>query len=143
VNGRPSFVRRAAQSLLGPVMAVLVSLIISGIVIALIGEDPLTALQVMVDLGDTPAQQTQSMVVILNRAIPLFLAGLAVSIAFRMGSRSGWACSTSGSRVSTGWRPSWRRPPARRSCCLPRCTCCWSSSWRCSWVRYGPASWPC
>jgi ABC-type uncharacterized transport system permease subunit len=85
VNGRPSFVRRAAQSLLGPVMAVLVSLIISGIVIALIGEDPLTALQVMVDLGDTPAQQTQSMVVILNRAIPLFLAGLAVSIAFRMG----------------------------------------------------------
>jgi general nucleoside transport system permease protein len=85
VNGRPSFVRRAAQSLLGPVMAVLVSLIISGIVIALIGEDPLAALQVMVDLGDTPAQQTQSMVVILNRAIPLFLAGLAVSIAFRMG----------------------------------------------------------
>jgi ABC-type uncharacterized transport system permease subunit len=85
VNGRPSFVRRAAQSLLGPVMAVLVSLIISAIVIALIGEDPLTALQVMVDLGDTPAQQTQSMVVILNRAIPLFLAGLAVSIAFRMG----------------------------------------------------------
>jgi simple sugar transport system permease protein len=85
VNGRPSFVRRAAQSLLGPVMAVLVSLIISAIVIALIGEDPLAALQVMVDLGDTPAQQTQSMVVILNRAIPLFLAGLAVSIAFRMG----------------------------------------------------------
>ncbi|MET0764934.1 MAG: ABC transporter permease [Blastococcus sp.] len=85
MNGRPSFVRRAGQALLGPVMAVLVSLVISAIVILLIGEDPLEALRVMFDLGDTPSQQTQSMVVILNRAIPLFLAGLAVSIAFRMG----------------------------------------------------------
>ena len=39
----------------------------------------------MVDFGDTPSQQVQSIVVILNRAVPLFLAGLAVSIAFRMG----------------------------------------------------------
>jgi simple sugar transport system permease protein len=73
------------HSLLGPVMAVVVALIISAIVIALIGEDPLAAVRVMVDLGDTPSQQTQAMVVILNRAVPLFLAGLAVSVAFRMG----------------------------------------------------------
>jgi ABC-type uncharacterized transport system permease subunit len=85
VNGRPPLLRRIGQALLGPVMAVVVALIISGIVIALIGEDPLAAFQVMVDLGDTPSQQTQSMVVILNRAVPLFLAGLAVSVAFRMG----------------------------------------------------------
>jgi general nucleoside transport system permease protein len=85
VNGRPSILRRAGQALLGPVMAVIVSLIISAIVILLIGEDPLAAFRVMVDLGDTPSQQTQSIVVILNRAIPLFLAGLAVSVAFRMG----------------------------------------------------------
>ena len=85
VTGRPSLLRRVGQALLGPVMAVVVALVISAIVILLIGEDPLAALQVMVDLGDTPSQQTQSMVVILNRAIPLFLAGLAVSMAFRMG----------------------------------------------------------
>jgi ABC-type uncharacterized transport system permease subunit len=85
VNGRPPLLRRVGQALLGPVMAVIVSFIISAIVILLIGEDPLEALRVMLDLGDTPSQQTQSMVVILNRAIPLFLAGLAVSIAFRMG----------------------------------------------------------
>jgi general nucleoside transport system permease protein len=85
VNARPSLLRRAGQSLLGPVMAVVVALIITAIVIALIGKDPLEALRVMFDLGDTPSQQTQSMVVILNRAIPLFLAGLAVSVAFRMG----------------------------------------------------------
>jgi general nucleoside transport system permease protein len=85
VSGRPSLLRRTGQALLGPGMAVVVALIISAIVIALIGEDPLAAVRVMADLGDTPGQQTQSMVVILNRAIPLFLAGLAVSVAFRMG----------------------------------------------------------
>ncbi|MDK3256197.1 ABC transporter permease [Blastococcus capsensis] len=77
--------RRTGLALLGPVLAVLVALVISGLVIALIGQDPLRALQVMVDLGDAPSQQVQSIVVILNRAVPLFLAGLAVSIAFRMG----------------------------------------------------------
>ncbi|SNR57425.1 ABC transporter permease [Blastococcus mobilis] len=77
--------RRTGLALLGPVLAIVVALVISAGVIALIGENPLTALEVMLDLGDTPSQQTQSIVVILNRAVPLFLAGLAVSIAFRMG----------------------------------------------------------
>ncbi|WP_448626943.1 ABC transporter permease [Geodermatophilus sp. URMC 64] len=77
--------RRIGLALLGPVLAIAAALVISSIVIALIGESPLTAFQVMLDLGDTPSQQTQSIVVILNRAVPLFLAGLAVSIAFRMG----------------------------------------------------------
>ena len=80
-----ALLRRIGFALLGPVLAIVVAFVISAGVIALIGEDPLTALQVMFDLGDTPAQQTQSIVVILNRAIPLFLAGLAVTIAFRMG----------------------------------------------------------
>ncbi|MGY1602638.1 ABC transporter permease [Geodermatophilus sp. SYSU D00815] len=77
--------RRVGLALLGPVLAVLVALVISAIVIALIGEDPFAAFQIMVDLGDSPSQQVQSIVVIINRAVPLFLAGLAVSVAFRMG----------------------------------------------------------
>ena len=77
--------RRTGLSLLGPALAIVVALIIFAIVILLIGEDPFAALQVMTDLGDSPSQQTQSIVRILNRAVPLFLAGLAVSIAFRMG----------------------------------------------------------
>jgi general nucleoside transport system permease protein len=85
VNGRPGLLRRVGLALLGPVMAIVLALVISAIVIALIGEDPLAAARVMFDLGDTPSQQTQSMVVILNRAVPLFLAGLAVCVAFRMG----------------------------------------------------------
>jgi ABC-type uncharacterized transport system permease subunit len=80
-----SVVRRIGLALLAPALAITVALVISAIVIALIGENPLDAFRVMTDLGDTPAQQVQSIVVILNRFVPLFLAGLAVSVAFRMG----------------------------------------------------------
>ncbi len=77
--------RRIGSALFAPVLAVLFAAVITSLVIVLIGEDPGTALRVILDFGDTPAQQTQAIVVVLNRAIPLFLAGLAVSVAFRMG----------------------------------------------------------
>ncbi|GAB3364976.1 ABC transporter permease [Modestobacter lapidis] len=77
--------RRIGPALLAPLLAIVTALVISGLVIVLIGESPFAALRVMLDFGDTPAQQTQAIVVIVNRAIPLFLAGLAVSVAFRMG----------------------------------------------------------
>jgi ABC-type uncharacterized transport system permease subunit len=77
--------RRIGTSLAAPALAVVVALVITTLVILLIGQNPLTAAQVLVDFGDTPAQQTQAIVVVLNRAVPLFLAGLAVSVAFRMG----------------------------------------------------------
>ena len=80
-----NLVRRAGLALFAPVLAIVVALVISGLVIRLIGEDPFEAVRVVFDFGDTPSQQTQAMVVILNRAVPLFLAGLAVSVAFRMG----------------------------------------------------------
>jgi ABC-type uncharacterized transport system permease subunit len=78
-------VRRFGQAAVAPLLAVVLALVISALVILLIGEDPATAVRVMFDFGDTPAQQTQAIVTVLNRAIPLFLAGLAVSVAFRMG----------------------------------------------------------
>jgi len=77
--------RRVGLSLLAPALAIVVALAISALVITVIGENPATAVKVMFDFGDTPSQQTQAIVVILNRAVPLFLAGLAVSVAFRMG----------------------------------------------------------
>jgi ABC-type uncharacterized transport system permease subunit len=77
--------RRIGSALLAPAIAVVFAAVITAIVILLIGENPSTALRVVFDFGDTPAQQTQAVVVILNRAVPLFLAGLAVSVAFRMG----------------------------------------------------------
>jgi general nucleoside transport system permease protein len=78
-------VRRLAQSLLGPVIAVVVALLISALVMLAIGVNPLDALRVMVDFGQGPSQQMTALVVIVNRAVPLFLAGLAVAIAFRAG----------------------------------------------------------
>ena len=77
--------RRLGSALLAPAIAVVFAVVITALVILLIGENPSTALRVLFDFGDTPAQQTQAVVVILNRAVPLFLAGLAVSVAFRMG----------------------------------------------------------
>jgi simple sugar transport system permease protein len=77
--------RALGTSLLAPALAIGVALVISALVILVIGQDPLTAVRVMFDFGETPSQQTQAIVTVLNRAVPLFLAGLAVSVAFRMG----------------------------------------------------------
>ncbi|MCO7218791.1 ABC transporter permease [Klenkia sp. PcliD-1-E] len=78
-------VRKLGATLLAPVLAVVIALVISAVVMVAIGVDPFRALEVMVDFGETPTQQVTAIVVILNRAVPLFLAGLAVAVAFRMG----------------------------------------------------------
>jgi ABC-type uncharacterized transport system permease subunit len=78
-------VRRIGLSLFAPVLAIVVAVIISSIVMAALQVNPVRVFEVMFDFGETPTQQITALVVILNRAIPLFLAGLAVAIAFRMG----------------------------------------------------------
>ena len=80
-----SVLRRTGQALLAPLLAVVIALVISALVMVAIGVDPFRALEVMVDFGDTPSQQVTAIIVVLNRAVPLFLAGLAVAVAFRMG----------------------------------------------------------
>jgi simple sugar transport system permease protein len=80
-----SVLRRIGSTLFAPVLAVVVALIISSIVMAALQVNPFKVFEVMVDFGDTPTQQVTQIVVVLNRAIPLFLSGLAVAIAFRMG----------------------------------------------------------
>jgi simple sugar transport system permease protein len=77
--------RRTGTTLFAPVLAVLVALVISSIVMAALRVNPFNVFQVMVDFGETPTQQVTQIVVVLNRAVPLFLSGLAVAIAFRMG----------------------------------------------------------
>jgi simple sugar transport system permease protein len=80
-----SVVRRLGSTLFAPILAVVVALVISSIVMAVLHVNPFKVFQVMVDFGETPTQQVTQIVVVLNRAIPLFLSGLAVAIAFRMG----------------------------------------------------------
>jgi len=77
--------RRVGLSLFAPVLAIVVALIISSAVMAALEVNPIEVFKVMVDFGTTPNQQITAVVVIINRAIPLFIAGLAVAIAFRMG----------------------------------------------------------
>jgi ABC-type uncharacterized transport system permease subunit len=77
--------RRLGPALFPPVLAVVVAVVISSAVMGALGVNPFDVFAVMVDFGETPAQQMTALVVIVNRAIPLFLAGLAVAIAFRMG----------------------------------------------------------
>jgi ABC-type uncharacterized transport system permease subunit len=77
--------RRLGPALFAPVLAVVVAVVISSAVMAALQVDPFRVFEVMVDFGDSPSQQITALVVILNRAIPLFLAGLAVAVAFRMG----------------------------------------------------------
>jgi len=77
--------RRLGPALLAPVLAVVVALVISSAVMAALAVNPFDVFGVMLDFGESPTQQVTAMVVVVNRAIPLFLAGLAVAIAFRMG----------------------------------------------------------
>jgi ABC-type uncharacterized transport system permease subunit len=77
--------RRLGTALLPGVFAVVIALTISSLVMAALGVNPFDVFSVMLDFGDTPQQQVTAMIVVLNRAVPLFLSGLAVAIAFRMG----------------------------------------------------------
>jgi ABC-type uncharacterized transport system permease subunit len=77
--------RSFGRSLFAPVLAIVVAVVISSLVMAALQVNPLKVFEVMFDFGDKPSQQINAMIVIINRAIPLFLAGLAVAIAFRMG----------------------------------------------------------
>ena len=64
-----------------PVLAVLFALAVSSLVLLLIGESPAGTFASMLRY----ASRSDSIVSIVNRAIPLFLAGLAVAAGFRMG----------------------------------------------------------
>ncbi len=73
---------RALRSVLGPLAAIASALALSGVLLALLGADPLLALRALADgaLGDRIALANT-----LVRAGPLVLIGLAVAVAFRCG----------------------------------------------------------
>ena len=80
-----TLLRRVGLTLFAPVLAIVVALAISSLVMAALQVNPFEVFGVMLDLGDRPSRQVTAIVIIINRAIPLFLSGLAVAIAFRMG----------------------------------------------------------
>ncbi|GAA5043371.1 simple sugar transport system permease protein [Thermocatellispora tengchongensis] len=76
--------QRAGLTALGAVAAVLFAFAVSSIAIVAAGASPITALQAMFDFGDVTNAVVNNITTILNRATPLFIAGLAVAIGFRM-----------------------------------------------------------
>jgi len=65
-----------------PILAVLISFLLSGVAIFIIGESPISALGAM--LSGTLGNQTNFLNVLLN-ATPLIFTGLAVAVAFQCG----------------------------------------------------------
>jgi ABC-type uncharacterized transport system permease subunit len=76
--------RRLLLSMLAGVVAIVAALVILAIVLVILGVDPLEAVAALFNFGETPRAQSNQMRAWINRAIPLFLAGLAVSVGFRM-----------------------------------------------------------
>jgi simple sugar transport system permease protein len=77
---RPISWRRVVVGVIAPVAALIFSLLVSSIALLLIHKSPLTAFHQMLSYG----LQTNSMIAIVNTAIPLYLAGLAVAVGFKM-----------------------------------------------------------
>lgn len=80
----PARLQRTLLTVAGAVVAVLLAVGVSSVAILAIGASPVVALGAMFDFGDTQAQVVNSLTFIVNRAVPLFIAGLAVAIGFRM-----------------------------------------------------------
>lgn len=75
---------RTGRALVVPCLAVVLALLVSGAVVAALGLDPLAALAALVDFGPNPQAQANQLRTLVNGTVPLFLSGLAVSVAFRM-----------------------------------------------------------
>jgi ABC-type uncharacterized transport system permease subunit len=72
--------RRAVLQILAPVFALIAAVILTSIALLAIGKSPLTTFQLMFDYG----KQTDSIVSMVNRAVPLYIAGVAVAVGFKM-----------------------------------------------------------
>jgi ABC-type uncharacterized transport system permease subunit len=66
--------------LLVPVSAIVLALGVSSLVLIIIGENPVSAFRSMASYGTQP----NSLASMVNRAVPLYVAGLAVAIGFKM-----------------------------------------------------------
>lgn len=71
---------RLRKALLAPAVATIVALVVSSIALIISGNNPITAFREMWKVVDS----TQSVVAIINTAVPYYVAGVAVAIGFKM-----------------------------------------------------------
>lgn len=74
-------VRRILLSLLAPASAIVFALIVASFALWIVGRNPIDAFSSMWDFATT----STSVASIINRAVPLFIAAVAVAIGFQMG----------------------------------------------------------
>jgi len=72
------------SNLVPAVVALLVSLVVLAVVLAVLGLDPIKAVKALFYFGGSDRAQANQMRTWVNRSVPLFLSGLAVSVGFRM-----------------------------------------------------------
>lgn len=72
--------RRILIGFLAPASALILALAISSVAVLLIHKSPFTAFKLMAQFGI----RTDSLIFTVNQAIPLFIAGLAVAVGFKM-----------------------------------------------------------
>lgn len=80
----PAGLYRALLTVAGAAVAIVLAIAISSVAIVAAGADPFTAFAAFFDFGTTEASRVSGITFIINRAVPLFIAGLAVAVGFRM-----------------------------------------------------------
>jgi len=73
--------RRILNALTAPAAALALALVISSIALLVAGHSPGKAFRVMWETMDS----TESLVIVINKAVPFYVAGVAVGIGFKMG----------------------------------------------------------
>ncbi|MGP3911723.1 ABC transporter permease [Nonomuraea sp. 10N515B] len=80
----PAGLNRALLTVAGAVIAIILAIAISSVAIIAAGASPLDAFAAFFNFGETPRAVVNGVATFLNRAVPLFIAGLAVAVGFRM-----------------------------------------------------------
>ncbi|HEY7280057.1 MAG TPA: ABC transporter permease [Actinomycetota bacterium] len=103
--------RRLAVNVVAGVSALVIALAISSIALLLIGHDPITAYREVFNYGNHPGQ----IISVINAAVPLYIAALAVAIGFKMGlfnigvegqyALAALFAATAGAHVHLPWGP--------------------------------------
>jgi ABC-type uncharacterized transport system permease subunit len=80
----PAGLYRALLTVAGAVVAIILAVAISSVAIIAAGASPESALAAFFDFGATERAVVNGITTMLNRSAPLFIAGLAVAVGFRM-----------------------------------------------------------
>jgi ABC-type uncharacterized transport system permease subunit len=80
----PAGLYRASLTVAGAVVAIILAVAISSVAIIAAGASPESALAAFFDFGATERAVVNGITTMLNRSAPLFIAGLAVAVGFRM-----------------------------------------------------------